>query len=493
MSQNITHTLEKIDKLIRAGQGNQARKEVWKMGRMSLLREQRLPVARLCRRVGLYSLGLKILNPIVRPTGKKLLKATDNENAEYAALLTYLSANEEALGILKTLNPEKSPEIHLFQAFALFNQWNYDAAIICLESHLQSPNLNEYQRLIGELNLAAAFVNERMLDRAKPLLEELIYKTKGENTKLLHGNALELAGQTEIYCKNFSKAKNLLTQSKRILTGGQGLSHAYANKWLAILALMEGKNPNAKEELIRVKTNALEFKYSEVVRDCDRFLGIAEKNPALLEKVYFGTPFPRFRERLLIETKSWFQPKNEYIQTYGTQNKRQETLEVSTYPLPKYLHRLFNVLTSDFYRPFSVASLHAKVFENEFYHPTATPMKMHKLIQRLRKEFKKSNFPLEIKHTNSYFELTCNKPFSLIVKLQDEQFQTPSLEALRKHFGTCPFGSEEAAKIVQLTSRTILRLLKEGLANHSIVKIGKGPATQYAFQEAYPIEQKKAA
>src|SRR4051812_46878358 len=104
MSQDFPQIIEHCETALRTGQGQLITHYFADLQTKDVPRRWRLPIANICRRAGLISLGLKILTPIVHPQ-KEILEsaASAQELVEYAGLLERCGAAKEALKILKKI------------------------------------------------------------------------------------------------------------------------------------------------------------------------------------------------------------------------------------------------------------------------------------------------------------------------------------------------------------------------------------------------------
>jgi hypothetical protein len=121
-------------------------------------REFASKLAELAWRVSLPLVALKILHPLVYPENEFLQKASDREKTFYCAALINLGATFEATQIAKSINSEIEPEVLLIQSFAFFKTWNYQPSIALLQKYLDHPKLSPYKKLLGKVNLAAAWI-----------------------------------------------------------------------------------------------------------------------------------------------------------------------------------------------------------------------------------------------------------------------------------------------------------------------------------------------
>lgn len=291
--------ISEIDELIRLGKGDEAVRKLRELARSKVPRENALRVANLARRANLPLLAIRLLYPIVRPSSKVPVVPTDKEKAEYAGNLLRIGAAIEANRILKGINTSKAPEALLFGAFACFSQWDYASAIPLLSGYIVSPLLDDYQKLVGKVNLSAALVFEREHDRAGTLLEEILKQTGDGHFPLLYGNALELSAQNMLLQGKLDEAESYLTRSERELARSGGLDAFFVRKWKSIIRMLR-KPARAKDaNLDSTREEARSRSHWETIRDCDFFEAVHNEDKELLTHLYFGTPFASFRTRVL--------------------------------------------------------------------------------------------------------------------------------------------------------------------------------------------------
>src|SRR5262249_9160857 len=150
--------VSQCDSLIRAGRAQEVARLLRRINLSNIARKDCFPIAKICRRAGLYGLGLKILGSIVNPSTKKSrTEATSEERAEYAVLLLRIGAVTEATARLNAISPQLVPDVHLYRAFGHFLHWESSLAVTDLERYL-AGSLTDYARLVGNTNLSLAHV-----------------------------------------------------------------------------------------------------------------------------------------------------------------------------------------------------------------------------------------------------------------------------------------------------------------------------------------------
>jgi hypothetical protein len=489
----MRESFERLDSLIQQGRGAQVRKELNQLASRKIRREHLLDVARFARRVHLSRLAIKLLNPLVRPTGKASDKATVEERAEYAANLTFLGATEEALQILEECDVKEVPQVGLFRAYALFAQWDYAASIPLLSEYVKTPQLTDYRRLVGNVNLAAALVHERKHAEADSLLSRLLDEAESQRLVLLQGNLLELAAQSAVTRGDWPRAEHFLDRAGRLLEKASAVDRFVVTKWKSILAFRRApKSAAALAELRAMRETARELDNWESLRDGERYeaLGIGDRE--LLRKVFYGTPFASFRKQLLVDYGAPLSLSSDYVwrlqkgKRAGVLDLNVERGEKLTTPLELggLLHRLLVTLSRDFYRPARVASIHFQLYPDEYFNPISSPQRVHQIVKRLRAWLGENRLPLEVRERSGYYSLHSTTPFGIRI-LSDETLlhrDDVRLRALRRIGDKGPFSAREAGKLLGLSPRSALRLLEAKEKEGVIRRQGSGPQIRYSFK-----------
>ncbi len=151
---------------------------------------------------------------------------------------------------------------------------------------------------------------------------------------------------------------------------------------------------------MQLKNLAIEMANWQTLRDLDYHWGLLSRDRNLLAKVYFGSPQPRYRERVaeaamtegidLSSLKDWVWGPEQGVSPFFVTDLREmvigDNASLQTW-LPK---KLLFVLTSDLYAPIRTGQIFAQVFQTEHYHPETSPDRVFQLVGRLRKILEKS-------------------------------------------------------------------------------------------------------
>ncbi len=476
-----------IDDLIKRGRTAKAKEGLRRFCKGRVKREHRLAAAALARRMEMPDLGIALLHPLVRPLGKRVQsEATPQEIAEYAADLSRLGAPREALELLTSKPVVGLPEAGLYQAFALVSLWEYGATIPLLERFLEVPNADPYQRLVAQANLAAAFLFVSRFGEADKVLTSLESKARETNFHLLLGHALKLRAQWAISIGDSSAAERALSLAEKQSAEWAKWDELLLKKWRAVLALK--KEPKkAILELEQVQTLAEKASHWETVRDCAGYLAVATQDEARLWRVFFGTPFAPFREKLLVDFGYRGAPPTSYLLPGGKEKATTLDLtgamDLGADLVPEDARfRLLRALASDFFRPFRGATLFQLIHPEELYNPLTSPPRVRMLVMRLRRSLTKKRFRAGIEHLDDGYRLSPRCPLRVDLAPNAETRSVGLVERASTTFGEDDFGLKEAAKVLDVSDRTLGRALTDAMHEGRLQRAGKGRATRYRFK-----------
>ncbi len=446
MNHSLNGWLRFIDECIRGGNAKTARAELLKLDLAHLPRELAATVAALARRAALSEMAVQLLHPRLRPPSGNG-QATHAEKAEYAAALTYLGGSDEALGLLADIDPAANPQVLLYQSFALFAQWKYKPAIPLLTKYLEAKGVDSYQKLVGQLNLAAALAYERIYSRADTLLEELLEQTSGLRFNYLRSSALAIAAENKIRQDDLITAQKLIFESRAMNGNAANLQNLLTRKWRCILELKRtGLSPANRAELGEIRSAARQISNWETLRDCDLMEARFSGSTSLADRVYFGTPFAAYRERVLLEFGRNYSAPSHYL--WSSQKPSPgpcplldlESGEISAEGKPTTFapftklapdspaHRLLTILISDFYAPFRLAKLSFLFRPENFFHPTQSEKWVQEGVQALSTWLVQSRLPAAVRAEGGFYRLAVKGAF--MIRLPHPESKATSL---RRH------------------------------------------------------------
>jgi len=475
---------------VRASQTQNVAKRLAKLNTARVPREFRLPLANICRRAGLHSLGITLLARVIHPqTINPQEDASQAELAEYGVLLLRSGALSEALQTLDQVSPESVPEVRLYRAFCHFSAWEFNEAVPYLETYLQTP-LAPYAALVGKVNLAYAYVECGMNAKAESILGEAIaYAQANEHTRL-QGNCHSLRAQLHLKSGELDHALSELAISQELLGSSRTEDYQFITKWKLIVNALQNQTTQPLDQLRTLAADAQDW---EGMREADLFSLKIHFNRARYLHLVFGTPFEAYRQRVFRETGT---ENDRSIYVYGEKQSPRldlRTAEIDGHPAlnpGRKSHQLLDVLLRDFYRPQRVPALFSNLFPGEHFDIFSSPDRVYQAVRRTRRWFETDHVPLEIREKDGFYSLHITGDFSFRVPLQRD-----SVECMNLHFNNLlgafgqiqAFSAKEARDKLQLSRRTIQRLMNWGLETGRIEKLAPTKTTV-----TYRIQQPRA-
>jgi len=473
--------IQQADQYIREGQAQKTADLFAPLSYREIPRRWRLPLADIARRSGLISAGLKILSPAI-VTKIAADQPTDAEKCGYAALLQKNGSVKEALKWLASVDEKNNPEANLYKAFCLFSRWEYEAAVDVLQTYVEHAT-GPYPRLVGRLNLAAALVTTRSMERALSEITQILKDAPQLGAPRLAYNALELRSQVHLHSGDFKEAEKDIQKAASAIGREQTSDQLFVEKWTAIITASRDKN-SAPLEAFRKR--AVARAHWESVREADLYLLKVKFNSSRFNHIFFGTPFPAYRQRIISELGITAPlPKSFCLKGSGP------VLDISgsQSPLPEAmasggnLHRLLLILFKDLYQPARLGTLFAELFPGEYFNPYSSPNRVHQALRRLRRATEKSGFELSIEESNGGYKVRHSCPIRLGQGQPETDTRRLALQKLSAVTGHSAFTSSQAQAQLGLSESTALRLLRWGVSHRLLSHSGKGRATRYSFTD----------
>jgi len=438
----------------------------------------------------LPSFAIQLLHPLVRPAGRHTTRpATEQEKAEYAGSLIRLGAWDEAYELLKTLDAGKLPEVWLMEAWVYFHQWKYAESIPLLEKYVVAKGITDYQRFLGNVNLAAALTYEKD-SRSTALVKGLIEVATREKYQLLKVNLLMIQIEDAVNRRDWPAADRASAMARESISE-EMLESFLARKWEAIAALYASpKSPAALAGIQKIRQEAVARGHWETLRNCDFHLAIATKDEALFRLVYFGTPFSSLRDKLvqdfggqpeIPERFHWTPSGEPSLPTLDLLSHKEICARVKGHKQGSLNHRLLAALLRDLYRPTRTASLHRALYEGEYFNPASSPGRVHQAIRTLKRWLKRKGLPLRIEATKGGYILALKKPCAIIVPRESTPNKHQWLtERLRTGLqNPASFTAKEAARSLEMGIWKTIRLLSGSVKLGLLLRTGKANQTRY--------------
>lgn len=486
-----TDKLTELKTLLESGKATELPAILETIKPKSVPRRHAAELANLARRAGEPHYALRVLAPYVSERATSTAKPSSKETAIYAGSLAVLGGTEEALEKLTALTLSEFPQAAIYLAHAYFATWDYASAIFSLETLRAREGLEADIRLIAEVNLVAALVYERHDERARVLLSELKIIAQARGRKSLLGNLHELTAQLEIAEKNWDAAEASIRAAEELLVGAARLERHFTKKWALVLELnRKGPSKDLAARWEKARLEAVDIGHYETLRDMDLRWGLLADEPALLWRVYFGTPWEKFRERIFKDSLKPIKPPGSYLWVLPPASSATPKAVLSTLELRKEGStlpcRVLLALVADFYRPFTLVQLHRRLYPGEYYNPTSSPGRVHEAVAVAREWLRTRRSPLEIAQEKAGYFLKSAEPCAVEVSsgLVPVSREENRLDKLSLHFGTRPFDVREAAEQLDISVRSVNRVLSEAVADNRLEKIGAGKGTSYIFKKS---------
>ena len=342
------------------------------------------------------------------------------------------------------------------------------------EAQLETDDTSELTRLEQLLVEAGVAVFENHpfeIESLRETLGELRRESTMRNWQPLFNAAIELSIQNSVRRGEFPAAEYFLSLTQDDLIN---------KKWSALFSLYRGGTAQveALQALHWVREHAVATGDWELARDCDLHQALACRDQALALKLYFGTPYEKFRERLLEAAAGWmeilpeqydFAPKGESSRAFDIAAGREA--QRASLRRGKNLHRLLTRLASDFYRPFLFSE--------------ADGQKYALIAHRLRVWFEDYEIPLGVQISGSSVKLLWKGTYALRVVQGLNTSLLPDkdliqIEDVMAHFGERSFTSRQVADHLKVSVRSAVHILAIALEQKFLIRSGNGRSTLYS-------------
>jgi tetratricopeptide (TPR) repeat protein len=486
--------IQQIETSLRQARIGEARAALEKIPNYEIPRDLLAKIAELHRRAGLTNDALRLLNKTVLTEVKGINPASAKEQAEYAMALVKAGALHEARSLLHRIDARKEPLALLYTALSYFPEWDYEKSLELLESFLKIKEIDEYHRLIGEVNLTAAYVSLEKWSRAKELLAVSLEHAEKVSHHLLRANLLELSAQVFLADREFVNAEKSLKESAEILKNAGLFDELYVKKWMALLACYRDPSKKNLNNLQEVRTLALEQQHWESVRDIDFHRAFLTQDKELYHYLFHGTPHEAYRQRLKKKFKGFGAVQKTFERVLGegsaavVLNLRETSInkEVRVPQIGNLQLRLLQALASDFYRPQRISSLAGLLFAEEHYNPHTMPNRIHQVVKRLREWIETHNLDLEVEVSDAGFGLKSSKGIILKTGVEgSEETVSPQvlyqIQQLRAAGLIGEFSSKEAANALGCSLSTATRVLNNATKAGIISRVNASAHIKYRF------------
>lgn len=480
---------EQSDAAIKGGRSDEVAKQLSQLLQKNpsrVPRLWRLPLAQISRRVGLFSLGLTLLQRIVFP--KKVRagqEASHREMAEYGILLLRAGITRDAEQILARVDTSEAPEALQYRALVHLTTWDLSRAVDEFRAFLDT-NPAPSAALIAQVNLAATYLKWGKPDGAKSILSEALSAAKSTGYLRLERNCLAFLAQMYIQRKEYVKARAAIDAGEQMGEMGGNTDQWQFLKWKLILDALEGQSFAPLAEL---KKRAEQNHSWDDVRLADLYSLHIRFDWSLFLHLYFGTPYEGFRQRLVSE----FGRSTDRLVYYVGDKKHPRfdlrTGEIDGLVYPDLApggktHQLIEVLMRDFYQPMRTPEIYSELFPGERYDPDTAPNRVHAIISRARKALRANRIPIEIREVDGFYDIKIKGKMSFLIHLKRQSF-----DGLELHFDRLrlvladkeEFRASEACEKLRLARQTVQRIINWALARGFIERRGSHKDVTYRW------------
>lgn len=486
MSKKLDQLLARTEDLIRKGDLTKARQQLRKLTPRQLkLPEDRVRAGNLLRRVSMNKQGLAVLSPLVL-TEKVDLAAL----AEYSILLMRLGGVKESLRrlnepqVLKAAQSTKGNVFHqlaMARGLCLITQWRGHEAAEEFQKYLRGQ-WPDYQILIGELNLANAFMTQPQMDpNVLALIESCIRKAKAANQLRVLGNCYELRAQALLRLSRTNEARQDLESAQQILGKERGLGLLMTNKWKAVSDSLDRKSV---EPLRAFRIKAQQAGHWESIRSADLEILKIALDEHTYHHLYAGSPLPHYKQ--LME-KIFHRPPLKQEFRFGAPKGHCFDLTTGRFgPMEgispgRLPHRILEILMRDFYKPSNLVEIFGELYPDESYDESSIG-RVQRVIGRARTEFEAAGIPMTIEEDNQLYRIRLLRPMSILIPVSQPKL-SPFDIAWKRLTEEFQIGSHFQAKQLRALlgfSSTKLNLwLSEARSRGLIRTEGTGKKTQH--------------
>lgn len=470
--------LAEIERRVRDGQMVAAQHLLTTINTAQVPRAYRRPLAQLSRRAGVIAIGLKLLTPLVLAEKHGLNEEpTPEELAEYAILLQRNGSIKEAVGHLARIDAGSVPDAHLYRSFCHFSRWEYELAIPVLRLYIDAKH-DEYARLVGRVNLAAALAMTRHHDEALLEIAAALPHAPGR----IRANLLELRAQVAIQSDRPADAERDLEDAARLLADAPTHDGLFILKWRAVLAATRTRSPLALHEF---RDQAMKRGRWESAREADlQALRVHFDHPRF-EHLLFGSPYPAFRSRvqrelgvtsLLRETIHGDREGACFDVATGRLAGRELTKPGSK------AHQLVEILLRDFYRPANMGGLFAELFPGEYFDIFSSPDRVHQILRRTRRWLREASLPARILENGGNYRLETmpGLGFRVPLRRQSADWYAIHLASLQERFSAgAKISAARLREVLGFTEAEYKRFVKWALEEKRLARVGGGRSTGY--------------
>lgn len=482
---NAASTLDGIERQIVAGDLAGARSSLRRLRPSRLERPLKARYASLARRAEMPLVALNVLAPLVHPTPGSAPQGTPQERIEYGFALAKLRLVGESMEVFGSVDPAAHPQALLGLVADHFMRWDYAAAIPLLRRYLAHSKTSAYERLVAEVNLAAALVATETHGETEALLARLLGAAEAERSENLRGTLVLLQTQAALSRNDLGTAKRHLAEARKLLEPRGGKHALLWCKWAAIVDLREnGTTERTAHAFATVEHAAREQEDWETARHLAAHWALATGDAVLLARVYHGTPHAAFRRWLDGRLRPEQRAFERYSWELGPMPSVDRDVEglFATRPAPLASATL-RALCADVFRPLRLVELHPSIYPGEDFDPVAGTERLKFALKSLRRALESSKSSVRVAATGDGYRLESHPSIRLWVPVEARaerpEDDATALATLRAMAGELT--STKVAEALGWSERTTRRFLARAVDQGLLLRTGEARATRYHF------------
>jgi hypothetical protein len=494
---NVDNLKQILEQFIRAGKMPDARQRLASLDTTALPREEYGTFANFARRAGAAPWALKLLKPVIYSEDIAGISSPPSaeEVASYALALCTTGALSEAKKLLSQIENADTPVTLQACAYVSIWNWDYSRAIHFLKKYLRLPGLSDFQVALAQLNLASSHEYVGHVVQARKLVEQLLPRARQAGWSLIERDTLLLSVQLNIAEKQWSRATSAVSEALDI-SHRVGLDSLLVHKWRTVIDLYNHSSMGAQVAAVeKLSAKARQAGRWEIRRDLDYYLALIRQDTGRMDRLYFGTPFPSYRKRLLSDGQEFWSPPTSYLWN-PLQSETSTTMDLASGKISSdrgetevkdLCLKLIQVLASDFYRPFKRGGLFAQLYPEKRFDVTNSSHTIANVILRLREMARVHALPIEVRYANHHYELLATGPMQFLIcdgvfnPTSDANSALVQLRRLQQRWPYQTFSIQQAGEILSLTKTGLRNLLQEAVGDGHLIPVGKTRSKVFRF------------
>jgi hypothetical protein len=241
---------------------------------------------------------------------------------------------------------------------------------------------------------------------------------------------------------------------------------------------MRGLEGRSSAAFDRLRSLAIKNHDWESLREAELFALKVDFDEERFQRLYFGTPFPGFRDIIALElgkrpSRQFFVLGKEASPCFDLGSGAIDGRH--TINSGKKCHQLLEVLLRDFFRPQRIGGLFSELFPSERFNINSSPDRIRQIIRRTRRWFESQRIPVRIVESRGFYSIQIDGPFSFRVPL-DRPFIHPydsHLKKIEETFGDSRlFLAKDIQRQFALTQWMAREVLIHGMKRGLIQRLG---------------------